>query len=104
MRRIDRQDLRDSFYIKIKTMRQGRHGRGRHPIPEIKDDHAAGTLASTLVDLVDGNSRMVISTEEKPNTYGACGRWGEDEPWPEGCSPEDEAKKIPPPPNANRSE
>jgi len=68
MRRIERQDLRDSFFIKIKTMRQGRHGRGRHPMPEFKEDFLAGQLAATLVDIVDGDSRMVVSTEEKPNT------------------------------------
>lgn len=100
MRRISRQDLKDSFYIKIKTMRQGRHGRGRHPIPELKDDYAAGTLAATLVDLVDGDSRMVISTEVRANTYGACGKWGVDEPWPDGCGPDDEAKQMPPPPRS----
>ena len=87
MRRIERRDLRDSFFIKIKTMRQGRHGRGRHPMPEFKCDLLAGQLAGTLVDIVDGDSRMVISTEEKPNTNGVCGRWGVDEPWPEGCEP-----------------
>ena len=87
MRRIERQDLRDRFFIKIKTMRQGRHGRGRHPMPEFKCDLLAGQLAGTLVDIVDGDSRMVVSTEEKPNTYGVCGRWGVDEPWPEGCEP-----------------
>lgn len=87
MRRVDRQDLKDSFYIKIKTMRQGRHGRGRHPMPEFKDDYLAGALAATLVDIVDCDSRMVISTEVKPNTYGHCGRWGVDEPWPQGCEP-----------------
>ena len=87
MRRIERQDLRDSFFIKIKTMRQGRHGRGRHPMPEFKEDFLAGQLAATLVDIVDGDSRMVGSTEEKPNTYGVCGRGGVDEPWPEGCEP-----------------
>ena len=87
MHRIDRRRLRDSFYIKIKTMRQGRHGRGRHPIPELSDDHTAGKLAETLVDIVDGCSRMVISTDEKPQSYGVCGAWGIDEPWPEGCEP-----------------
>jgi len=87
MRRIDRQQLQDSFYIKIKTMRQGKNGRGRHPMPELSNDYAADMLAALLVDIVDGHSRMVISTEEKPKSYGVCGVWGVDEPWPEGCEP-----------------
>ncbi len=87
MRRIDRQQLRDSFYIKIKTMRQGKNGRGRHPMPELSDDYAAGMLAVLLVEIVDERSSMVISTEEKPQSHGVCGVWGVDEPWPEGCEP-----------------
>ncbi|MGN6596050.1 hypothetical protein [Sphingopyxis terrae] len=85
MRRIDRQQLRASFYIKIKTMRQGKNGRGRHPMPELSDDYAAGMLAVLLVEIVDGRSRMVISTEEKLHCHGVCGVGGVDEPWPEGC-------------------
>jgi hypothetical protein len=46
MRRIDRQQLRASFYIKIKTMRQGKNGRSRHPMPELSDDYAAGMSRS----------------------------------------------------------
>ncbi|OHD00922.1 MAG: hypothetical protein A2885_13530 [Sphingopyxis sp. RIFCSPHIGHO2_01_FULL_65_24] len=87
MHRMDRQDLRDSFFIKIKTMRQGRHRSGRHPMPDLKDDNLAGQLAAALVDIVDGDSRMVIRTEEKPQSHGVHGKWGIDEPWPDGIEP-----------------
>lgn len=87
MHRVDRQDLRDSFYLKIKTMRQGRHRNSRHPMPDLKDDYLAGKLADTLVDIVDGDCRMVIRTEERPQSHGVRGKWGIDEPWPDGTEP-----------------
>ena len=87
MHRIDRQDLRDSFFVTIKTMRRGRHGSARHPLPDLKDDFLVSQLATALVDIVDGDSRMVLRTEEKPQSHGVRGKWGIDEPWPDGIEP-----------------
>ena len=101
MRRIERDDLRIGIAVAIKTMRQGRHRSSRHPMPEFRDDFLVGQLTSRILDLVDGDSRMVITTEMKANSYGSRNRWGVEEPWPPGCEPG--ANDAPPPPNANRS-
>lgn len=94
MHRIERDDLRHHIYIAVKVMRSGKDGKGKHPIEELRDEAAVAKLTERILNVVDGDSRMVISTEVKPNTYGVCGAWGVDEPWPAGCEP---GANYPPP-------
>lgn len=87
MHRIKRDDLYHHVCGTIRAMRTGKGGRGKHPISELQDDFAVSTLAGRIVSLIDSESRMVISTEQKFQSYGTHGKWGIDEPWPEGCEP-----------------
>jgi hypothetical protein len=95
MHRIERDDLRHHIYVALKVVRSGKGGKGKHPVPELRDEGILSSLTDKILNLVDSNSRMVISTEVRPNTYGVCGKWGEDEPWPAGCEP---GANFPPPP------
>lgn len=105
MHRIERDDLRRKIVIAIQTLRAGKGGKGRHPMPEFRDNWNVEKLADRIMDQIDGDSRMVVSTEMIGfNTHSSHGKWGIDEPWPEGCDPGAAARRFPPPASASRSE
>lgn len=99
MHRIEREDLRHHIYIALKCVRSGKSGKGKHPIEEMRDVRILSDLTDKILNMVDSDHRMVISTEPKVNGYGSCGKWGIDEPWPQGCEP---GANDPPPPGAVR--
>jgi hypothetical protein len=87
MHRIAREDLRLGIAVAIQTMREGRLRSQRHPMPEFRDAYLVDMLTARILTLIDGESRMVIATEMKANSYGSHNKWGVEEPWPPGCEP-----------------
>lgn len=103
MHRVDRQDLESALFVQIKTMRIGKGRGGKQPIEDLRDDSKIKELVKRMLDVVDCGNRFVCATGPHPmiavQSYNPL-TWGVDEPWPEGCAPEDGTLRQP---NANRS-
>jgi len=91
MHRIERESLVIQISVAMKVaLRQCKPLLKPNRLPH-ESDILANALAEAAVDLVDGDSRMVIATELKGPTphLAKPGRWGLDEPDPTGDEPED---------------
>lgn len=65
--------------IASKTIRAGKNGKAKHPVPKLRDNYKIEELTDLILRQVDSDTRMVVSTE----MLGACagtgtrqGRWG----------------------------
>ena len=84
MHRIERESLVIQISVAMKVaLRQCKPLLKPNRLPH-ESDILANALAEAAVDLVDGDSRMVIATELKGPTphLAEPGRWGVDEPDP----------------------
>ena len=84
MHRIERKDLAIQLSVAMKVaLRQCKPLLKPTRLPH-ESDILANTLADAAVDVVDGDSRMVIATDLKGSTphLAAPGKWGVDEPDP----------------------
>jgi hypothetical protein len=84
MHRIERESLVIQISVAMKiALRQCKPLLTPNRLPH-ESDILANALAEAAVDLVDGDSRMVIATELKGSTphLAAPGKWGIDEPDP----------------------
>lgn len=92
MHRVDRDYLSTTIYVAIKSMRAGKNGKAKHPVPEMRDDYNIHKLTSLIIRQIDNGSTFVCTAGPAPNdpTYVPSyspPRFGVDEPWPEGCEP-----------------
>lgn len=92
MHRVDRDYLSTCIYVAIKTMRAGKNGKGKHPVPELRDDWNVQKLVSAVLNQVDNDSTFVCRAGPAPTdiafvpSYSAS-KFGIDEPWPDGIKP-----------------
>lgn len=92
MHRVDRDYLSTCIYVAIKTMRAGKNGKGKHPVPELRDDCNVQKLVSVVLNQVNNDSTFVCRAGPDPTdiafvpSYSAS-KFGIDEPWPDGIKP-----------------
>ena len=76
----------------IKTMRAGKDGKGKHPVPELRDDWNVQKLVGIVLNQVDNDSTFVCRAGPSPSdlayvpSYRTL-KFGVDEPWPDGITP-----------------
>lgn len=92
MHRVDRDYLASCIHFAIKTIRAGKNGKAKHPIPELRDDYRVGELTALILRQVDNASCFVCRVGPAPTDLDytpSCTswRWGVEEPWPAGCEP-----------------
>lgn len=92
MHRVDRDYLSTCIYVAIKTMRAGKNGKAKHPVPELRDDWNVQKLVSVVLNQVDNDSSFVCRAGPAPTDLAYTAphtplKFGLDEPWPDGITP-----------------
>lgn len=92
MHRVDRSYLSICIYVAIKTMRNGKNGKAKHPFPELREDYNVSKLTSLILRQIDNECSFVCRAGPGPTelTYVSSHsppKFGVEEPWPEGCEP-----------------
>lgn len=92
MHRVDRDYLSTCIYVAIKTMRAGKNGKAKHPVPELRDDWNVQKLVSLVLNQVDNDSMFVCRAGPSPTDLAYTPshqppKFGIDEPWPDGIKP-----------------
>jgi hypothetical protein len=92
MHRVNRDYLSTCIYVAIKTMRGGKDGKGKHPVPELRDDWNVHKLVSIVLNQVDNDSSFVCRAGPSPTDVAyapsrSSPKFGIDEPWPDGITP-----------------
>lgn len=92
MHRVDRSYLSTCINVAIRTIRAGKNGKAKHPVPELRDSYKIAELTALIVQQIDNGSSFVCRAGPSPfspefvSTYSPP-QFGVDEPWPEGCEP-----------------